>query len=297
MPAVSACGVPETRSMRWSPYALLSERQLGGWSTRDGNGTIEGVGDRSIRVDRVRAAVGLIGEVRELGRCTEAGRRHLVEALLKLLGCAIGGAVLDTSYGPGLKQGIAQATLAGFDRQIIDLFNAHHTRGSDFNPFHCAAMRRLRGVTYQVFTSSNRELVGRSEWYGSEWINEYVRPARIDHFVGTMRLVGRTSGIGCGFMRAAGDRPFSDEDREVLHLVHMGVGRFYAEESPRALLPPRMRDTLEVLLSGATDKEIAAQLGISPHTVRLYFSSIHRAYGVTSRGQLIARAAEARARA
>jgi len=52
---------------------------------------------------------------------------------------------------------------------------------------------------------------------------------------------------------------------------------------------PRMRDTLDVLLLGATDKEIAAELGISPHTVRQYVKAILRAYGVSGRGQLIAR--------
>lgn len=247
--------------------------------------------EQFIRVHRVRAAVRLVGEVGEIGFGTEAARRHLVDGLLGLLGCAIGGAVHDTGYGPGLKAGIAEATLAGFDRQIIDVFQAHHTQGSDFNPFHGAVMQRLGGSIDQVFTSTNSEIVAGDEWDGSVWINEYVRPARVDHFVGSVRKIGKNACMGCGFMRAAGDRPFSEEDREVLDLVHLGVGRFFAAPSPRALLAPRERDTLDVLLSGAPDKEIAAQLGISPHTVRQYVKSILKAYGVSSRAQLIARAA------
>jgi DNA-binding CsgD family transcriptional regulator len=49
-----------------------------------------------------------------------------------------------------------------------------------------------------------------------------------------------------------------------------------------------MRETLDVMLTGASDKEIAAQLALSPHTVRQYVKAILRAYRVSSRAQLIA---------
>jgi DNA-binding CsgD family transcriptional regulator len=249
------------------------------------------VGLGFIRVERVRAAMRLVGEVRELGTCTEPGRRHLLDGLLTLVGCAIGGAVLDTGYALGVKGGISAATLAGFDQRIIDVFDAHQVHGSAINPFHDAVMRRMTTLQGQVFTATHSELVERKVWNGSLWINEYVRPAHVDHFLCSMRVVGQTAGVGCGFMRAARDRPFSAEDREVLHLVHLGVGQFFDPASPRTRLAPRMRDTLDVLLTGATDKEIAAQLRISPHTVRQYVKAILRAYNATNRAQLIARAA------
>lgn len=250
------------------------------------------MGEPVIRVHRVRAAASLVGEVGEIGRGTEAARQHLVDGLLGLLGCAIGAAVHDTSYGVGLKGGIVAATLGGFDREIMEVFQAHHTQGSDCNPFHGAVMRQLGRAAGEVVTSTNSDLVPGREWDRSTWINEYVRPARVDHFVGTLRRIGETACFGCGFMRAAGDRPFSEEDREVLHLVHLGVGRLFNAPTPRALLAPRVRETLDVLLSGATDKEIAGQLCISPHTVRQYVKTILKAYGVSSRSQLIARVAE-----
>ncbi len=122
------------------------------------------VGNGFIRVDRARAAVRLIGEVRELGVCTEPGRQHLVHGLLDVVGCAIGGLVHDVGYGPGLKAGIAQATLAGFDHEIMAVFEAHHTHGSDYNPYHGAMMQRLDQLRAgDVFTSSNSELVARAD--------------------------------------------------------------------------------------------------------------------------------------
>jgi DNA-binding CsgD family transcriptional regulator len=252
------------------------------------------MGEECIRVHRVRAAFSLVGEVGEIGRGTEAARRHLLEGLLRLLGGVLGAAVHDTRYGLGLKAGIAEATLTGFDRQSLDVFQAHHTQGSDINPFHGAMMRRLGVVTGEVLSGTSGDLVAGRDWDASAWINDYVRPARIDHFVGTLRKIGEAECHGCGFMRAAGDRPFSEEDREVLHLVHLGVGRLFNAPSLRAGLAPRVREALDVLLSGATDKEIAGQLGIGLHTARQYVKSILRAHGVASRSQLLARAAERR---
>jgi DNA-binding CsgD family transcriptional regulator len=54
-------------------------------------------------------------------------------------------------------------------------------------------------------------------------------------------------------------------------------------------LPPRQSQTLDLLLAGLGDKEIADRLGISPHTVNHYTKAIYRRFGVRSRATLIAR--------
>jgi DNA-binding winged helix-turn-helix (wHTH) protein/DNA-binding NarL/FixJ family response regulator len=62
-----------------------------------------------------------------------------------------------------------------------------------------------------------------------------------------------------------------------------------AEHAADVELSPRMKDTLEQLLTGAADKEIAERLGLSVHTVREYVKSVLHAFGVNSRAELIAR--------
>ena len=54
-------------------------------------------------------------------------------------------------------------------------------------------------------------------------------------------------------------------------------------------LSPRQRQTLELLLAGNAEKEIANRLAISRHTVHVYVKSIYRTFGVCSRGELLAR--------
>jgi DNA-binding NarL/FixJ family response regulator len=54
-------------------------------------------------------------------------------------------------------------------------------------------------------------------------------------------------------------------------------------------LSPRMRQTLERLLAGDSEKQIAAKLGVSPHTVHVYVKSLYHEFEVCSRSELLAR--------
>jgi DNA-binding NarL/FixJ family response regulator len=54
-------------------------------------------------------------------------------------------------------------------------------------------------------------------------------------------------------------------------------------------LSPRLRDTLEVVMTGASEKQIADRLGISHHTAHQYVQALFRSFNVTSRAQLMAR--------
>ncbi|HVT88492.1 MAG TPA: helix-turn-helix transcriptional regulator [Tepidisphaeraceae bacterium] len=53
-------------------------------------------------------------------------------------------------------------------------------------------------------------------------------------------------------------------------------------------LSPRMRQTLDRLLGGDSEKQIAQHLGLSKHTVHVYVKAIYKGFGVSSRGELLA---------
>jgi DNA-binding NarL/FixJ family response regulator len=54
-------------------------------------------------------------------------------------------------------------------------------------------------------------------------------------------------------------------------------------------IPPRVRRVMVVLLTGATEKQAARQLGLSVHTVHAYTTMLYRAMGVNSRAELLVR--------
>lgn len=60
--------------------------------------------------------------------------------------------------------------------------------------------------------------------------------------------------------------------------------------NPRCWLSPREQDVLELLVLGRSVKEIAAELGRSPHTVHDHVKALHKKLDASTRGGLIARA-------
>jgi DNA-binding CsgD family transcriptional regulator len=83
--------------------------------------------------------------------------------------------------------------------------------------------------------------------------------------------------------------------RAALKGVTVAEGESAAMKQSRGLegrilgLSPRLRETLAGLLDGASEKQIARQLGLSRHTVHTYVKALHNEFGVSSRGELLAR--------
>ena len=54
-------------------------------------------------------------------------------------------------------------------------------------------------------------------------------------------------------------------------------------------LSPRLRQTLEHLLAGDSEKQVAAKLRISPHTLHGYVKALYHGFDLSSRGELLSR--------
>jgi DNA-binding NarL/FixJ family response regulator len=97
--------------------------------------------------------------------------------------------------------------------------------------------------------------------------------------------------------RAAGASGFVSKDwsaHDVAMAVRM-VGKGMTVFSPRAEqasapLSDREREVLTHMASGATNKEIAERLYLSPHTVKEHTSSLYRKLGVRNRAEAVQRA-------
>jgi DNA-binding NarL/FixJ family response regulator len=88
------------------------------------------------------------------------------------------------------------------------------------------------------------------------------------------------------------DRRGADLVRAV-QMVAMGLSVFEHDEGamvPRPELSDRERQVLAQLAAGATNREIAAGLHLSPHTVKEYASGVYRKLGVRGRIQAAKRA-------
>src|SRR5688500_13021580 len=68
-----------------------------------------------------------------------------------------------------------------------------------------------------------------------------------------------------------------------------GSGNGHVQPLPVEGLSPRMIQTLQRLLAGDSEKQIALRLDRSRHTVHVYVKQLYKRFGVCSRGELLAR--------
>ena len=54
-------------------------------------------------------------------------------------------------------------------------------------------------------------------------------------------------------------------------------------------LSPRMRQTLQFLIEGDSERQVALKLKISQHTVHVYVKQLYKRFGASSRGELLAK--------
>jgi DNA-binding CsgD family transcriptional regulator len=247
-----------------------------------------------VQGDHVRKLFRLFGEARELGADPIGVRAHLLDGICGLLGAQVAAMVEVDDFRPG---GV------GFIRAVVDRgWGTPGERATAFEPLAAQgsvadpALARMMHEPAAVVTRRRQDLVGDQAWYRSALVMDTRRPARIDHAIYSV-CAGRRPGAVHGMCvnRPWGDRPFTEEESALVHLFHEECSFVYASLDPPVAPPParalsrREKQTLEALLSGASEKQIAAKLGLSPHTVHQYVKAIYRAFTVQSRAELLAR--------
>jgi two-component system response regulator DesR len=97
--------------------------------------------------------------------------------------------------------------------------------------------------------------------------------------------------------KAAGASGFVSKDSSAAAVASavraVGEGRTVFARSPRepsAPLSARERDVLGLMAGGATNREIAAALHLSPHTVKEHTGKLYRKLGVRNRAEAVRRA-------
>ena len=228
----------------------------------------------------LRAALRLVNEARDIHRGSPEQIEHLVRGLAKLVHAQIGlfGQVgLDGTITPVLDFGWSsdaeRAYFVAFATGAIPLPDPA------LDPF-------LRTEPDSVVAVTREDLIGDRDWYRSAHVQELRRPARVDPFI-YAAWPGREKRDALALHRAWGDPPFGDRERALVNAV-CAECTFLRDPCPTALLPPRLREVLALLARGHSEKQIAADLDLSVHTVHDYVKALHRRLGVQSRGELLA---------
>ena len=235
----------------------------------------------------------IVAELHELPADVETLGKHLMTRICELVGgrMALVGVlrIRDGRAGPQLIRSVAGGCVdaqlrSAYERYIDGVYATDPTLGL------------LQNLAGQIVVCAREELIRDRDWYRSPHVAELRREADIDGYLAGVYPLGQP-GLFASFAvsRPWGDKRFGMRERTLLNLLNDELGWFYrrlsraADDSPLATLAPQVRRTLEVLLSGVSEKRAARQLGLSRHTVHDYVKTLYRRFDVSSRSELMAK--------
>jgi DNA-binding NarL/FixJ family response regulator len=110
-------------------------------------------------------------------------------------------------------------------------------------------------------------------------------------------LISGAGRISPGAAKAAGASGFIPKDwgaadiARAVRMVGLGMTVFQPQVEVDAVpLSPREREVLDLIAAGSTNREIAAALHLSPHTIKEHTSSLYRKLGARNRAEAVQRA-------
>jgi DNA-binding CsgD family transcriptional regulator len=246
-----------------------------------------------VRAGDVRLLLRLVGECSEVRHRGEQ-RIHLLNVLAQITGAQIGIEGTFEIHSPRAAPRIVDCSDVGWpsagDRDRVYGYLASHPACDD--PLNRGVLAQL--ATEPVATLSRGDVMTSADWERTEVRNDVHRPSGVDEsLVSVMRTQVPTEVHVVVFKRGWGEPRFSEEDREILHLAHSECAWLFKRAPPAPVIlgqdwTPRERETLRLLLTGASEKGIATILGLSTHTVHDYIKVVYRKAGVVSRPELMA---------
>lgn len=215
-------------------------------------------------------------------------RARLLAQLAALVGADAGVLVEDRAFHLGGSGPMQAATGLNIDALLPAVGAIVSDRA--VSPHFDAVIRRApaRGATVSL---RRRDCVSDGDWYGSEFLNQHLRPTGIDDSLTTI-TTRTTPGhvLGFNLVRARGGR-FSEEDAAVVGLLLEATADALSPVSlaTQWALTQRESEVLQGLLGGLSNKELSVQLGRSVRTVEVHVASVLRKAKVSSRRELLVR--------
>lgn len=245
----------------------------------------------------VEAAMRLIGECRELWADPDAWRQHLLKELCGLTGNAIGHYAETAPLRPCRPvQWLVNADCGWRDDGCRAIYMQYAALTADsYNPFP-GYDQLLNSIARTGRAAVLRpELCDDRAWYRCSFWADFRRPAYNDGFI--MSFIENTGAGFCtqlGIHQDPSDPPPNLWTKRMVTFVHdriapmIGVALATERERSGQGLTPRLRQMLDQLLAGDSEKRIARAMGIRPSTAHEYIQKVYRHFEVESRAELMA---------
>ncbi|QGJ69929.1 HTH luxR-type domain-containing protein [Planctomycetales bacterium 10988] len=255
---------------------------------------------KRIRLKDLRAIYQLLGECREMGDDHTLWKAHWAKGVAKLVDA-------DMIMSGGLT-----GWRTGRLERMEDSFWSSNPN-LDLTPwFRSLELWDEGGIDYQVLlptfaesfqgqpsiTTERQRLMDDKTWYRSFEFQEIHRQLEVDNILVTIQEMQSQTNDAYHtalIARQIGKQKYGAFELNLIQLIQeetaplIGGALASVEEPKPSDLPPRVRQVLQCILEGDGDKQIAARLEISPHTVKQYVKTLFRFFQVNSRNELMAR--------
>ncbi|WP_322522108.1 helix-turn-helix transcriptional regulator [Guyparkeria halophila] len=153
----------------------------------------------------------------------------------------------------------------------------------------------IRNVSFAGRLRANRlaDLVP-DDWFQGDFYQQMYRRFDLGDAIWAGCPVNVDAEVYIGVYRHLGEPCFTERDRDAVEAALRGLKWFHHRQLLNrgiiiadAPLTRTERRVLTELLTGGSEKEVADQLGHSPHTTHDYVKSIYRKFGVSNRAALM----------
>jgi DNA-binding CsgD family transcriptional regulator len=235
----------------------------------------------------------IVAECRELGADAGAWHAHLLNRLRALVGAQVAIGSNIKGFGQGRLEPISLKRIGWATESAEKLWTEY---ASEVPVEQTPEYPRLISFTGPIMTLSRDEIWEKGLWHRSAAFNERHKPAGVDDYIISLGRSPRQKIVHSVWLhRAVGEKPFTRREWWLIHLIHgqisglIGGPLASAAEPSVADLSPRQLQTLDRLLRGDSEKQIATALKLSQATVHEYVTGLYRHFGVSSKGELMAR--------
>ncbi|HMO16388.1 MAG TPA: helix-turn-helix transcriptional regulator [Pirellulaceae bacterium] len=243
-----------------------------------------------LRASDARAVFHLLGECLELWDEPAAWREHLLNGAAKLLRGRVG---VWTVMSPAAVRGGSVACVGWESAEEEQRYLALLEKPMEV-VLPGLSQHLGRCIDEGFVALRLTEAIGRDVWRQSIGFNEFHRPANCDELVVSSAFDPVAMAIhSISVSRPVNDCAFTPRERNLLGFLHSElvelIGRRLATDDQigRHGLSRRQRQTLDGLLAGLSEREIAARLKVAPTTIHTYIGKLYEHFGVKSRGELL----------
>jgi DNA-binding CsgD family transcriptional regulator len=241
----------------------------------------------------------LSNELHELAPNPIARHEHMLSTLCAMTGARVAVSAMIDFAAPSQKPALMFVTYVGLcGHASLEAANRYLRTLDPPDPVWRPLLKILQAKGQRPTTLLRHQILDNGQWYRSTHYDAVRRPAEIDHALYSVCPLPQQNRMTALILnRSRNERqPFSMRDRRLVRMLHATIPWLFrppqapAEQRLTAgELSPRERQTLRHLLSGDSEKQIAAKIGLSPHTVHIYVKALYRSYNVSTRGELLSR--------